>query len=65
MTSAGSAALNSASQGASSSRSSGALRGVEDRAFVIQQAAQIRQGFGPARANAPVFVAALREYAAY
>jgi hypothetical protein len=35
------------------------------RAFVIQQSAQVRQGLGPARANATVFRTALREYAEF
>ncbi|MBY6307620.1 hypothetical protein [Streptomyces clavuligerus] len=34
----------------------------EQRAFVIQQSIRVRQGLGPARADASVFLTAPREY---
>ena len=37
----------------------------QQRAFVMQQATQIRESFGPARENASVFLTALREYAEF
>lgn len=37
----------------------------EQRAFVIEQSAQVRRGLGPARADATVFLTALREYAEF
>ncbi|MDG4857017.1 hypothetical protein P8605_02385 [Streptomyces sp. T-3] len=37
----------------------------EQRAFVIEQATQVRRRLGPARANATAFLTALREYAEF
>ncbi|GAA2321737.1 hypothetical protein Scani_00610 [Streptomyces caniferus] len=38
---------------------------AEQRAFVIEQGAQVRRGLGPARADATVFLTALREYSGF
>ncbi|MFF8022143.1 hypothetical protein ACFZDJ_13665 [Streptomyces sp. NPDC007896] len=38
---------------------------AEQRAFVIKQGTQVRRGLGPARADATVFLTALREYAEF
>ncbi|WP_405814395.1 hypothetical protein OG241_07280 [Streptomyces sp. NBC_01390] len=38
---------------------------TEQRAFLIEQSTQIRRGLGPARADATVFLTALREYAEF
>ncbi|MFE5844274.1 hypothetical protein ACFQ7N_21890 [Streptomyces niveus] len=37
----------------------------EQRTFVIRQSVQVRRGLGPARADATVFLTALREYTAF